>query len=718
MADDIQIKISDNISAAIEKKVRGIGTAARETYSDVERLKSALKGFTVKDLFGPAASGAAKYRKAIQQATQATNQLRTSSNTATTAVRNLGTTATATAARVNALNGSLNRVRTAAHSTGASMGQLLQYFIGLQGAQLFVQLADAATTMDNKIKTVTNSVKEFRSVQAGLFDLARRSRTDVEAVTDSYVRYAKVLGPLGASQKEVIAFTETIVKGFRAAGKTTAEAAQSAIQLSQGLQKGRLDGDELKSVLEGMPIELVNALAKAVGTTVENLRDAGAAGKISVEAIRNAVKIASTDIDRLFNRTTATIHDGFTAIRTEAIRFFTENTAASQTFARALMWVADNLSAIIPIITAIAAAWAAVQIWTIITAFGALAVAVFATVLPLVGMATALTGVVGLLLLMGASIAQLVGKTQEFNAWVDGTVQSLGDMVVGLLETTKAGLGLDAVNSSAAQLEATFAATAASAQNTTAQVKGIAGGVPALQATQAAMEGTKTAAAGTATEATRAAGAVLSISGHYNGVINVQQALSGAAGAANDLAGAGNAAYESVLSISGQANGVYRLKAAVDSTDGSLKKLAASAQNFTQRMREAIATSARLASSLIPGIGGADRGGYGTNITGKRGGNSIQDLGNNAQGGSYMIGGKSGIDRNMVKFNASKGERVDILTKRQQRLEDRMWSMLGNGGTKANGQTVNFYITTPDAESFRRSRRQISHEMQLVQGAS
>lgn len=714
MADDIQIKISDNISAAIEKKVRGIGTAARETYSDVERLKAALKGFTVKDLFGNATAGARAYQRTLQQATQSTNQFRAATRTATTTVNGLGTATARTTTRITAMNNSLRNVRTSAHSAGTSISGLLSYFIGFQGAALFIDVADAATIMDNKIKTVTNSVQEFRSVQSGLFDLARRSRTDVEAITDSYVRYAKVLGPLGASQKEIISFTETIVKGFRAAGKTTAEAAQSAIQLSQGLQKGRLDGDELKSVLEGMPVELVNALAKAVGTTVEGLRDAGAAGKISVEAIRNAVKIASTDIDRLFNRTTATIHDGFTAIRTEAIRFFTENTAASQVFAKALMWVADNINYLIPIIAALAAAWAIVQITTIIANFAALAIAIAGTALPLLGFVTALTGAVGLLLLFAASIAQVTGQTAQFNAWLDGTVKSLGDVAVGVIDTVKAGLGLDQLQSTTAQLQATFAATAPAAAATATAVKGIAGGIPGVQGTTAALQGTKAAAEGTAASATAAAGAVLSISGTANGVYDVKAALAGAAGAANDLAGGGNAAYESVRSISGQANGVYRIKTALDQTDSALKRNAASAANFVQKLQQATAAAARLANEMIPGFGTSRKGG--TDITGNRSGNSIQNLGNNAQGGSYMIGGKTGIDRNMVKFNASKGERVDILTRKQQRAQAAMLASNENNGR--GGVVNNWYITTPDAESFRRSRRQISHESQLVNGAA
>jgi tape measure domain-containing protein len=86
-------------------------------------------------------------------------------------------------------------------------------------------------------------------------------------------------------------------------------------------------------------------------------------------------------------------------------------------------------------------------------------------------------------------------------------------------------------------------------------------------------------------------------------------------------------------------------------------------------------------------------------------GSSIVTLPKMKEGGSMMVGGTSrGVDRNLVAFRANRGERVDVLTKAQQRRENRQ----NNAGN--NAPVFNFNITTPDADSFRLSRNQIASD--------
>lgn len=64
-----------------------------------------------------------------------------------------------------------------------------------------------------------------------------------------------------------------------------------------------------------------------------------------------------------------------------------------------------------------------------------------------------------------------------------------------------------------------------------------------------------------------------------------------------------------------------------------------------------------------------------------------------AHGGSFTVGGVGGVDRNLVAFRATRGERVDITPAGQS----------GRGG--AINVTMN--IATPDVEGFRRARGQV-----------
>jgi len=70
------------------------------------------------------------------------------------------------------------------------------------------------------------------------------------------------------------------------------------------------------------------------------------------------------------------------------------------------------------------------------------------------------------------------------------------------------------------------------------------------------------------------------------------------------------------------------------------------------------------------------------------------------EGADFMVGGTGGVDKNVVAFRASRGERVQV-------------TPAGKEASNGNG-TVVFNITTPDAESFRRSEGQMAARAQRM----
>lgn len=74
---------------------------------------------------------------------------------------------------------------------------------------------------------------------------------------------------------------------------------------------------------------------------------------------------------------------------------------------------------------------------------------------------------------------------------------------------------------------------------------------------------------------------------------------------------------------------------------------------------------------------------------------------NYATGGDFVVGGRGGVDSQMVAFRASPGERVSI-------------TRPGQGESGSKGSTVVFNISTPDVEGFRRSESQIASRMQRL----
>lgn len=93
--------------------------------------------------------------------------------------------------------------------------------------------------------------------------------------------------------------------------------------------------------------------------------------------------------------------------------------------------------------------------------------------------------------------------------------------------------------------------------------------------------------------------------------------------------------------------------------------------------------------------GGAITAGAGASLAGSGAAlGSLDGLMGFATGGSFGVGGVGGTDSQLVAFRATPNERVTIETPEQQR-------------NNAGGSVQNFYITTPNADSFRQSQGQI-----------
>ncbi len=76
-----------------------------------------------------------------------------------------------------------------------------------------------------------------------------------------------------------------------------------------------------------------------------------------------------------------------------------------------------------------------------------------------------------------------------------------------------------------------------------------------------------------------------------------------------------------------------------------------------------------------------------------------------AEGGQFKVGGAAGRDRNLVGLRLTRGERVNVETPAQQRQD-----VAGGKSVPTQNVSLSFQITTPDADSFRRSQSQIQSE--------
>jgi tape measure domain-containing protein len=218
------------------------------------------------------------------------------------------------------VKGKLKGTETQAKKTGESMRALRSLaggIIGALGIRELTRYADSWTTIGNKIRLVTDGTAEYNAVQDELVGLAQRTRTDLEGTADLYSRVARSVDQFGASQRQVLTFTESVNQTLQISGATAAEAAGGTRQFAQGLQSAALRGDELVSVLENNN-RLARVIAKEFGVAVGDLRKLGEEGKLVSDRVFKAVLNAGDELNREFATITPTLESAFTTIKTFA----------------------------------------------------------------------------------------------------------------------------------------------------------------------------------------------------------------------------------------------------------------------------------------------------------------------------------------------------------------------------------------------------------------
>lgn len=184
--------------------------------------------------------------------------------------------------------------RGAAPAMGGGMG--LAGLAGQFAPQLAVGAAVAgvatagvsAESAQVRLKALTDQFGEYNEAQAAAARIAGTLRLSTAESQQSFADLYASLRPTGITVKEL----EDTLIGFSAAarnsGATAQETSNALIQLKQGLASGALQGEELRSIREQAPLA-AQAIAKEMGTTIGNLKNLAAEGKVTTDVVIRAM---------------------------------------------------------------------------------------------------------------------------------------------------------------------------------------------------------------------------------------------------------------------------------------------------------------------------------------------------------------------------------------------------------------------------------------------
>lgn len=315
------------------------------------------------------ASGLQKAKTAAADAAKSMGQLGDAADTAAAKVKNTGTAATGAVSAAQrlgqvsqTLSGALSSVGREAGSLATTLGiagqsqggavlgaalssvsRLLPAFTGalagtvpVLGSVLagvaslgtgYVALATALAPLEDKFKQLGAQIKlaiGSESLAATAFESIKRSANEagisIDSAVGAFTRIARNSETLGATTPQILQLTETIQKLGIISGASQGEVGSGMMQLSQALAAGRLNGDELRSILENMPA-LAKAIADGLGVSVGELRRMGAEGQLTSDKVFAAILGQTDKVRRDFESMPDTTERAFQRMTNQAQEF-------------------------------------------------------------------------------------------------------------------------------------------------------------------------------------------------------------------------------------------------------------------------------------------------------------------------------------------------------------------------------------------------------------
>lgn len=245
---------------------------------------------------------------------------------------------------------SMEKAMTSAGNRAAGFGKTLTAALAFAGGARGIQsLVDSSTRITNALKVAGLEGENLNKVYGQLFHSAQRNAAPLETLVTLYGRAAMVQKELGASQGDLLNFTDKVALALRVAGTDAQAASGALLQLSQALGSGVVRAQEFNSILEGaLPIAQAAAAGlKEAGGSVSKLRNLVVDGKVSSEAFFRAFEAGSVILEEKVAGAEMTVSQHLVRLRNvliDAAGDFDKGSGAAEEFGKMLSAVSDYIA--------------------------------------------------------------------------------------------------------------------------------------------------------------------------------------------------------------------------------------------------------------------------------------------------------------------------------------------------------------------------------------
>jgi tape measure domain-containing protein len=247
---------------------------------------------------------------------------------------------------------------------GAELRTLAPLIAGAFGVREIQGAMDQYTRFSNSLKVTGLAGTALAQVQDALFTSAQKNGIALEPLSQLYGKASTSAKELGASQADLLKFTDGVTNALRVNGGTTESASGALTQLSQALGGGTIRAEEFNSILEGAKpiLEAVVAGNTKFGGSVASLRTYMLAGKLTSKEFFDAFLAGSSMLEGKAANAPLTVAASLQTLSNSFVRYIGETDASLGATARiseAIKLFADNIDKLGPALLVISAAYAA-----------------------------------------------------------------------------------------------------------------------------------------------------------------------------------------------------------------------------------------------------------------------------------------------------------------------------------------------------------------------
>lgn len=221
----------------------------------------------------------------------------------------------------NRTNQSVNRTTNSVQFFGMALRRAAVVALIKELAEAFIKTSDAISMAESKLRLLEGSSAAAVASMDQIYLAAQRSRAE-------YTNFAAAVGKLGTlagksfgDTNEIIGFVELMNKLYTVSGSSAQEMKASMYQLTQALSSGRLNGDELRSIMENAPM-LAQAIAKNLGVSVGQMKKLASEGAVTTKVVKDSLYAIQNDLNEAFEKTPMTFEAAMRKVKNSIIKAF------------------------------------------------------------------------------------------------------------------------------------------------------------------------------------------------------------------------------------------------------------------------------------------------------------------------------------------------------------------------------------------------------------